>query len=74
MSSANHLKKGSWNVICDRCGAKFKAEKVQLEWDNLYVCKRCFEIRQPQDFTRGYIDRQIPPFVRSPPADVFADD
>jgi len=73
MGRSNFLKKGSWNVICDRCGGKFKAEKVQLEWDNLYVCKDCYEIRQPQDFTRGYIDRQVAPFVRSPPVDEFLD-
>jgi len=71
---ANYLKRGSWNVICDRCGGKFKADKVQLEWDNLYVCKMCYEIRQPQDFIRGYVDRQIPPFVRSMPTDYFVDD
>ncbi|MFA5030683.1 MAG: hypothetical protein WC495_03780 [Patescibacteria group bacterium] len=72
MPHANFLKKDSWNVICDRCGGKFKAEKIFLEWDNLRVCKKCFEIRHPQDFVQGYVDKQTPPFVRSPPTDVFA--
>lgn len=70
---ANYLKKGSWNVICDRCGGKFKADKLQLEWDNLMVCRRCYEIRQPQDFQEGYIDQQIPAYVRPEPEDIFVD-
>ncbi|MFA5695923.1 MAG: hypothetical protein WC917_00455 [Bacilli bacterium] len=71
MGNANFLKKGSWNVICDRCGMKFKREKVRLEWDNLLVCKKCYEIRQPQDFIPGYVDKQVVPISRPPPTDVF---
>lgn len=73
MSRANYGKKGSWNCICDRCGFKFKREDVQLEWDNLLVCNQCFEIRQPQDFVPGYIDKQIVPISRPMPPDVFVD-
>jgi hypothetical protein len=70
---SNYLKRGSWNVICMRCGDKLKADMAQLEWDNLWVCKECFEERQPQDFTRGYIDKQIPPYLSPEPPDNFVD-
>ncbi len=64
MGRADYLKKGDWNAICDRCGEKYKASKLQLEWDNLFVCKRCFEVRHPQDFVRGIRDDQTVPIAR----------
>jgi hypothetical protein len=73
MSNADYCKKGSWNCICQRCGGKFKAEQILREWNNLLVCKRCYEIRQPQDFVKGYVDKQIPPFTSPEPTDVFVD-
>lgn len=71
MSSADYLKKWSWNCICDRCGKKAKAEELKLEWDGLRVCQRCYEIRQPQDFVRGQVDRQAPPWTRPEAPDTF---
>jgi hypothetical protein len=73
VGNANFCKRGSWNVICMRCGAKLKAEKVKREWTNLLVCHHCWEIRQPQDFVQGYIDRQIPPYLSPEPTDIFVD-
>lgn len=73
MGKANFLTKGSWNVICDRCGGKFKAHKLELEWDNLWVCRKCYEVRHPQDFTQGYVDHQIPSYLRPQPEDVFVE-
>lgn len=73
MSNANFLKKGSWNVICMRCGGKFKAEKIRREWTNLLVCNDCYEIRQPQDFVTGYVDKQVVPFSSPEPTDVFVE-
>lgn len=54
-----------YNVICDRCGAKFKASECKMEWDNLFVCKWCWEPRQPQDYVRGVKDDQRAPIVRA---------
>lgn len=65
MGKRDYYKKGDYNVICDRCGAKFKASECELEWDNLFVCKKnCWEVRQPQDFVRGRIDDQTVPIAR----------
>lgn len=65
MGKRDYYKKGDYNVICDRCGFKFKASECQMEWDNLFVCKEtCWEARQPQDFVRGRKDDQTVPIAR----------
>ncbi len=58
---------GSYNVICDRCGEKFKAYQVSKEWTGLLVCGRCLDERQPQDFVRGRIDQMAVPVARPLP-------
>lgn len=63
--------KGNWNVICDRCGEKFKSSQVKKEWTGLMVCDTCYEPRHPQDFIRTVPDRMDVPFVRPRPADIF---
>lgn len=45
--SANYLDKGSYNVICDQCGQKYKREFCKLQWDNLFVCVHCFDPKHP---------------------------
>lgn len=67
----DYLQLGTWNSICDRCGFKFKASELKLEWDGLYVCEKCFEPRQPQDFVRGVADVQTPPWTRPDGAEIF---
>ncbi len=67
--------KGQWNVICDRCGYKFKSGQIRKEWNGLRVCKgpstnNCWEPRHPQDFVKGKADRQAPPWARPEPPDV----
>lgn len=64
MGKRDYYLQGDYNVICDRCGAKFKAHECQLEWDNLFVCKYCWEARQPQDYVRGVEDIQTVPIAR----------
>jgi len=62
MGRADYLKIGSHNVICDRCGRKYKAEEIVKEWTGLMVCKRkCYEPRHPQEFLKG---RKDDPSVR----------
>lgn len=64
MGKADYYRQGDYNVICDRCGRKFKSSSCQMEWDNLFVCNSCWETRQPQDFVRGYADDQTVPIAR----------
>lgn len=72
MGSADYLKLGSWNVICDRCGVKRKADQVRKEWTGLIVCSdKCWEPRHPQDFVRSKPDDQSVPFTRPEKTDQF---
>jgi len=68
---------GQWNVICDRCGHKFKARQLRVEWTGLRVChgpgsNNCWEPRHPQDFVKGRKDYQAPPWVRPEPPPISA--
>lgn len=58
--------KGSWNVICDRCGKKYKAFQLRKEWTGLFVCDNCWEPRHPQDFIRIPKEDMSVPYVRPP--------
>lgn len=64
---------GDWNVICDRCGFKYKASQLRETWDGLRVCSKDWEPRQPQDYVRGVRDNQAVPWTRPRPGDVFSD-
>ena len=69
----NHLELGKWNSICDRCGFKFKNDKLQKEWTGLMVCNECYETRHPQDLLRPPKEDSSIPWSRPEPADVFID-
>lgn len=71
MGKADYLQLGDWNAQCFFCGFKFKASTLVRYWQGFYVCKDCWEPRQPQDFVRGIPDIQTPPWVQPLPADVF---
>jgi len=71
MGHADYYKHGSHNAICDRCGGKFKGDELRKTWDGLWVCKKDWEPRHPQDFIRAVEDTSKPPYVRSEAADVF---
>lgn len=64
MGKADYLNVGCYNMICDKCGKKFKNTSIRVQWDGLQVCKGCWEIRQPQDFVRGVQDSQQVPIAR----------
>ena len=71
---ADYLEFGKWNVICQRCGVKYKNDEVEQEWTGLLVCKKkCFENRHPQDFVRGVPDDQSVPYTSPEPTDVYVD-
>jgi hypothetical protein len=62
---------GSWLAICDSCGRQFKAQELQLRWDNLMVCQGDWEPRQPQDFVKGVADLMRTPWARPESSDQF---
>lgn len=65
MGKRDYYSPGDYNVICDRCGAKYKRSECKKEWDKLLVCKYgCWEPRHPQDFVRGVKDDQRVPIAR----------
>lgn len=50
---ANYYKPGSWNVLCDVCGQKYKSDQLLKRWDGLMTCKGDWEPRHPQDLIRA---------------------
>lgn len=69
--SKNHYISGEWNVTCDVCSKKIKANEARQRWDGFIVCPDDFENRQPQDFVKAQSDKITVPFVRPIPEYVF---
>ena len=67
----NYFISGSWNIICDRCCKKIKAEATKIDWQGLIVCPNCYEQRHPQDFVRTKQDKISVPFSRPIPQEIF---
>lgn len=59
----DHLRWGTWNVICPVCGFKFKASQMRQRWDGLHVDVKCWEQRHPQEFLRSVPDNQSVPWT-----------
>jgi len=70
----NNLQWGSYNVICDSCGLKFKSHELQRRWDGLMVCSKDYEQRHPQDFIRSRPEKNTVPFSRPEAEDTFLHD
>jgi hypothetical protein len=71
MGKADYLALGQNNVICDRCGFKFKSSDLHKTWNGLWVCQRDWEPRHPQDFVKGVLDNQRAPLSRPEAPDAF---
>ena len=71
--SKTYFVSGQWNVICDVCSKKVKAQDTKQRWDGFITCPSCFEYRHPQDFVRATIDNINVPFTRPRPPDVFVE-
>jgi hypothetical protein len=71
MGRADHWVAGENNVVCDRCGFKFKASELKKTWDGLWVCEQDWEPRHPQDFVKGVMDDQKPVLSRPEGPDEF---
>jgi hypothetical protein len=67
-------KEGNNWVICDRTGFKVRASECQKEWNGLFVRKKSYEERQPQDFPPDLRDSQLVPNPRPRTTDVFLSD
>lgn len=67
----NHYISGEWNVTCDVCSKKIKANEARQRWDGFIVCPDDFEHRQPQDFVKAQTDKITVPFTRPIPEFVF---
>ena len=67
----SYLKLGDWNAVCYFCGFKYKASELVRYWEGFYVCKECWEPRHPQDFVRGTMDEQTPPWTQPLPLPSF---
>lgn len=70
-ASNNYFKHGSWNVICDVCGVRYKADEVKKRWDGLIVCPEDWETDHPQKYLRVQSDPKQVPFIRTEPTDTF---
>lgn len=63
----NQFESGKWNVVCDRCGRKYKNDKLRLEWTGLMVCtgqdtNDCWEPK-PIPPQRSRVERPRFPYV-----------
>ena len=70
---ADEYKHGSWNVLCDRCGFKYKSGQLRKEWTGLMTCtgpntNKCWEPKHPQLSIRAKIDRQATAWSRPEPS------
>lgn len=66
MGRADYLKVGDHNARCFRCGEKRKASELKKEWEGYWVCPKCWNPRQPQDFVRSVPDVMQAPYVQAP--------
>lgn len=68
----NPVRLGDWQAVCDRCGRNFLASQLLQTWDGLWVCKKDWEPRHPQEYLKGRQDSQAVPWVRKPPDNFVA--
>jgi hypothetical protein len=73
MGRADYYKRDSWNVRCECCGTKYKAEELRTGWLNgpAKLCRKCWQGRNVQEFVRGVPDNQSVPWSRPDPPPVF---
>ena len=67
----DYFKLGSWNSLCDQCGAKRKSCELRLQWDGIHTCEKCWEPRNQQDFVRATKTAQGVPWSNNRGASTF---
>ena len=60
----NYFLSGEWNLTCDVCSKKIKANEAKQRWDGFIVCPDDFEHRHSQDFVKAKTDKITVPFQR----------
>jgi hypothetical protein len=73
MGSRDYYSEGDWNNRCQECWKKIKSFETLRRWDGFYVCWRCYELRNAQDFARGIPDNQGVPWSTGNPPPIFID-
>jgi len=71
MGGKNTYISGQFNVTCDVCSKKIKAEDAKQRWDGFIVCPDDYEQRHSQDFVRARQDKISVPFTRPIPPEAF---
>ena len=67
------FKLGTWWVICDRCGWKYKNTQLHKEQHTgLMVCLPCLDKRNPQDFAKILRSEKPIPWSRPDAEDAIA--
>lgn len=69
-----YFKSGTWNVVCQVCGRRYKSDAIRKRWDGLLVCEEDYEERNILDFLRIRAEKQNVPFQQNEPADTFRPD
>jgi hypothetical protein len=64
MGRADYFEPGDWNAVCSMCGKKRKASQLVKNWQGMYRCPEHNEPRHPQDFVRGEVEHQSPPWTQ----------
>lgn len=64
MENRDRYVQGTWNVVCDVCGFKFKAFELRRRWDGMMVCPADYEERHPQEFIKPVKERSGVPWTR----------
>ena len=68
---SNYFISGQYNVICDVCGFRFKANQIKHRWDGMVVCEQDWEERHPSDLFQAREEQTGVPFTRPEPTDTF---
>lgn len=58
MGHVSHFRPRLHLFYCDVCGGVHHSDRKEEMWNGLIVDPRCYDIRHPQDFVRGRVDRQ----------------
>ena len=62
---------GTWNAICCVCGFKYKASELVKRWDGVYVCRKDWEPRHPQELIKIPKENPAPRFPTLSPTDTY---
>jgi hypothetical protein len=65
--SKNNYIHGDHNFICDKSGFKGKFSEMRREWTGLWVLRRFWEPRHPQDMLKAKKDQPGVDVARPPP-------